>query len=280
MRLGAKASPKDVATMAALPHVTFVETVLWGDDLKDGGALAATAAAYCDAPEVVVHVPFTIPGGAEVDVASSDPALREASCEMWAASCDLAERLDARWVILHPGGIVPRSVADDPEQAGPARADALEHLEAALLRLDAEYGKDRLLMENMPSHYHRSSGTSDRSLLGIGLLDLAAWRDLLAGICLDTSHAWLSPGGLHNLETFLRRGDDQIRHLHLSDARAPDHEGLQVGDGDIPWDKVRDHLAAIEPAGGLTAVPEIKGGHTDDGAGFRFALEFFASHFT
>lgn len=275
MRLGAKASPRDVAEMRVLPHVRFVETVLFGDDLRD---LDATARAYEAVDEVIVHVPFTTPEGDDLDVAAADPRLRAASYAAWADAMRLADRLDARWVVLHPGGIVPEELADGPE-AGAARADAMDHLEAALVRLGEEHGRDRILLENMPSHYHRNTGTTDRSLLGQGVVDLEAWRDLVGGFCLDVSHAWLTPGAAKNLDMLFSRLGLHIRHLHLSDARAPDHEGLQVGDGEVPWVAVRDHVRALEAEHGeRTGVPEVKGGHADGGAGFRFALDFLATH--
>lgn len=278
MRLGVKAAPHDVAMMRTLPEADFVETVLQGKDLADDAALRRTAAAFQDL-DMVVHVPFTIPGGPEVDVAAQDLGHRAASFAMWEASCHLADRLDAKWVVLHPGGIVPE-VVHAGAAAGAARADAMEATEEALVRLGEVHGKERLLLENMPSHYHRADGATDRCLTGIAVVDFMAWGDLLGGICLDISHAWLTPGARQNLDAFLGRVDDRIRHLHVSDARAPDHEGLQIGDGDVPWADLRQEIAALEAAhGGLSAVPEVKGGHEDAGAGFRRALDFLATHF-
>ncbi len=265
-----KASPRDAATMAGLEGARFVETVLFAPDMED---LEATASCYAGL-ETLVHVPFTVAGGGEVDVASRDRALREASLEAWDRSFRLAERLDARYVILHPGGIVRRAEAQGAE-AGVLRADSMERFEDALRRTAEAHGPDRILVENMPDHYHRTDGTTDRCLLGRGWADLLPWRDLIAGLCLDVSHAWLTGGRGKTLETFVRRGGPWIRHLHLSDAQPPEGEGLPLGAGEIPWATLLPALEALESAGRtLTAVPEVKGGHAVGGAGFQQALRF------
>lgn len=269
MRIGCKAAPHDAAASATLPHVTFLETVLFGPDMH---ALEATAAAFCNQTVRIVHAPFTLAGGQEVDVADPDPDVRAASYEAWEQSMELADRLDATWVVLHPGGIAPHDLPDDEQ--GIRRADALEHAERALERLASEHGRDRILIENMPDHFHRADGTTHQSLIGRSALDLVAWRDLVGGYCLDTSHACLTAGGTKTLDTMIARLGTDIRHLHLSDANPPHGEGTPIGTGIIPWDDLVPRLHRLDARiDGLSAVPEIKDGHKHDAAGFRTALE-------
>ncbi len=274
MRLGVKAAPTDAGKMARLEGVQFLETVLRGRDLQED--YGATRAAFRDHDVLVVHAPFTVPGGREVDVADPDPAHREASLRMWRRSCRLARELDARWVVLHPGGIVPVHVKEGPE-GGLARADALERTTKALAGLEDENGADLVLVENMPSHYHRASGETHAALTGQGLMDFLGWRDHVAGLCLDTSHAVLTPGGVTTLETFLRRAGSQIKHVHLGDALPPDGEGLPLGEGVIPWQRVAS-LLEERASQDVGAVPEVHGGHEAGGAGFREALRFARLH--
>lgn len=272
--VGVKAAPSDAHVMARLEGAGFLETVLSGRDLQED--YRATRAAFKDHDVLVVHAPFTVPNGAEVDVADPDAKHREASLEMWRASCRLAREVDARWVVLHPGGIVPKAVSKGPEGVK-MRADALDRTTNALCALEEDNGADLVLVENMPAHYHRASGETHAALTGQGLMDFLGWRDHVAGICLDTSHAVLTPGGVTTLETFLRRTGGEIKHVHLGDAVPPEKEGLALGAGVIPWDRVRS-LLNERAASEVSAVPEVHRGHEDGGAGFVEALRFARLH--
>lgn len=277
MILGVKASPSDVPAMSRLEQVEFIETVLWGEDLTK--RYDETRDAFSSYDVRVVHVPFTVPGGLEVDVAHEDAAHREASLRMWRASLRLADDLGARWVVVHPGGIVPRAAASG-SQGGALRAWALERTEKALQALVDQGAGERVLVENMPAHYHRAKGTTDVMLTGLGVLDFLGWMDHAAGVCLDVSHAMLTPGGQTTLETFLRRGAKWLRHLHLGDAVPPDQEGVPLGRGVVDWDRFKVLVADVEArVGELGAVPEVHRGHLDAGKGFQDALAFARSRF-
>lgn len=264
-----KAAPGDAHVMARLEHASFLETVLTARDLEED--YAATRDAFREHDVRVVHVPFRLKSGQELDVAHREARHREQSLALWGQSMRLADDLGASWVVVHPGGIVAKELADD----GALRARALALTTTALERLAGEYGRERILVENMPSHYHRGDGRTDRGLAGQGLVHFYAWRDHVAGICLDTAHAMLAPGGLTTLRTFLRRAAGEVCHLHLGDAIVPTGEGLALGTGAIDWAMVRECIAEIEERRGeVTAVPEIHGGHERGGEGFQEALLF------
>lgn len=264
-----KAAPRDAQVMARLQHASFLETVLTARDVQQD--YKATCQAFEDHDVLVVHAPFRLRNGNEIDVAHPEEKHREESLALWAASMRLADDLEARWVVVHPGGIVAPSLA----QEGEVRARALDRTTQALKRLAREHGREKLLVENMPSHYHRADGRTDRSLTGQGLVHFYGWRDFMAGICLDTAHAMLTPGGMTTLRMFLHRARGEIRHLHLGDAVPPEGEGLALGAGRIDWQVVRDGISEIEEQSGeVTAVPEVHGGHEGAGEGFQAALSF------
>jgi sialic acid synthase SpsE/sugar phosphate isomerase/epimerase len=60
-------------------------------------------------------------------------------------------------------------------------------------------------------------------------------------------------------------------HLHIGDARGLNGEGLQIGDGDLDFDRLGKILRAGCPD--ATFIPEIWQGHKNRGAGFWTALE-------
>lgn len=254
-----------------LPHVSFVETVLWGKDLLDLDRLVSV---FGDSPDVVVHQPFSRPDGGDVDVVHPDEQVRAASYAVWESTLQLADRLGADKVVLHPGGLAPREVVGT-EEHGLRRADALERFEAALERLGQDHDLSRVLVENMPTEGHDAAGAPVAFLIGTAPVDLMGWRDLVGGFCLDLSHAAMTPGRMQTIDQMFGRLGDAVRHLHVADGRPPDSEGLAIGDGVIDWVRVADRVEALDErlGGALTAVAEIKGGHEDGAAGFRVALE-------
>ena len=65
-----------------------------------------------------------------------------------------------------------------------------------------------------------------------------------------------------------------VKHLHISDATGFDGEGVQVGQGDINFDKVFKLLSKTS----FTWVPEIWGGHNDNDAGNYQALKLLSKY--
>lgn len=270
MRLGAKAAPHDAKQTAELDHVTFLETVLFAPDIRD---VKATTDAFRPYNVEVVHQPFTVEGGHTLDVADPDRDIAAASRKAWDATLHMANELDAKWAVLHPGGIAPTDLDDDAR--GIRRADALEATTEALQSLVDQHGKQRILLENLPDHYGHPDGRVDQSLTLRGVVDWMGWSDLAAGLCLDTSHAGLTAGGLQTLGSFLARAGPRIKHLHLSDAVPPQGEGAAIGapGGIIPWPEFARQIKDLEQEHGeITGVPEIRDGHTQGQQGFKVAL--------
>lgn len=279
MILGVKAAPSDVDAMRRMPHASFVETVLFGHHVT-AEAFEETVAAYEGLEGTVVHLPFTTPEGYDVDPAADDEKVRAAAWDTWVRTMELAERLEARWVVLHPGAIVTpeTAVRDD---VGARRARALGRITEALERLGGSWPMDRVLMENMPTEGHFADHEREACFLAsTAPLDLLSWGDLVGGFTLDISHACLTPGGMQTVRAFLSRCGSQTRHLHVSDAARPRGEGLPIGTGEVDWDRVVRALADLDAArdGRLTAVPEIMGGHLDGAERFRTALAWMQEH--
>ena len=60
-------------------------------------------------------------------------------------------------------------------------------------------------------------------------------------------------------------------HLHLGDASGVNGEGLQIGDGDIDFERLALILSKECPTASF--IPEIWQGHKNGGEGFWIALE-------
>lgn len=93
-------------------------------------------------------------------------------------------------------------------------------------------------------------------------------------ICLDVSHSALfcNHTNLDILE-FIQDVGEYVAHLHISDSKGTNGEGLQVGDGSLNFSKIFNSLDIYCPQ--VSFIPEIWQGHKNNGSGFKFALNKF-----
>jgi sialic acid synthase SpsE/sugar phosphate isomerase/epimerase len=91
-------------------------------------------------------------------------------------------------------------------------------------------------------------------------------------MCFDISHSRLM--GNHfgvDFYEFAEKIAPITGHLHLGDASGVNGEGLQIGDGDLDFDRLAVILDTHCPEASF--IPEIWQGHKNGGEGFWFALE-------
>ncbi len=88
-------------------------------------------------------------------------------------------------------------------------------------------------------------------------------------ICFDLSHAALYCNAKEkDLREYIRTIFPYIRHIHLADGYGLDGEGVQIGEGDIDFDRIMPLFGDYQG----TWVPEIWRGHLNEGRGFIEAL--------
>jgi len=202
----------------------------------------------------IVHAPERMRIDGEsmlIDLADEDDRRREAFARRVGEVAAAAERRGLPTVV-HPGGVRPH----------PVDGDALrQNLAASLRTMDGT-----LWLENMPRRYH-TRGEKWFCSLCIRPEEFTDLLPHLDGITLDISHAYLSveKGGNEAIADFFATLRRHIRHVHLSDARHPDGEGLQLGDGDVD-------LGSLPRMRNLPVLLEVWNGHLDGGAGFAEAL--------
>ncbi|MHC1680353.1 MAG: sugar phosphate isomerase/epimerase family protein [Methanomassiliicoccales archaeon] len=248
MRLGAMATLRDHETITAL-KVDFLELlILPTDDLSQ-------IRGFCETfdGELILHAPEELPDGRMLDLSSTDPSWREASVRRIREITKAGENT-ARPVVIHPGGITENEKIDTSEMIVSLRAS-----------LDAL--PDYTWLENMPLHYHHR-GRTLRSNLMRTPQEMKLVDDLVAGFTVDVSHAYLGvkENGNANVMAMFQELGEAVRHVHLSDARYPDMEGVMIGDGDVD-------MSFFPYLGGLPVLLEVWDGHVNGGAGFREALK-------
>jgi|GEM_PF-723501 len=238
----------DDARFMRFLNVDFLELLVRAND-----SAAALRGFINRCPDsLIIHAPERIrweESTVVLDLASPEEELREQCVRRISEIIDVADGSGVP-VVLHPGG-VRRTSRKNPQLPFLLR-DSLSQL------------KGRVWIENMPLRYH-----CDGELLHCHLLvNPEEFEDILPlvdGITLDVSHAYLSGGGNEAIRRFLDQIGESIRHLHLSDARYPDGEGMQLGEGDIDFSFVDRVLH-------LPLLLEVRGGHENGGDGFREAV--------
>ena len=109
--------------------------------------------------------------------------------------------------------------------------------------------------------------------LFVKIEEITHWCELLKlRMCFDVSHGWLTCNHLGlDFYDFAERVAPYTAHIHVGDASGVNGEGLQVGDGDIDFERLGEILNKNAP--NASFIPEIWQGHKNFGFGFWYALD-------
>ncbi|KKU92392.1 MAG: hypothetical protein A3J46_01880 [Candidatus Yanofskybacteria bacterium RIFCSPHIGHO2_02_FULL_41_11] len=169
-------------------------------------------------------------------------------------------------VIVHMGGMSANTETYNTRKM-------MRIAEKALSNIDLQ-GVD-LLPENLPPRPWYLGGQWYQLAFMHPKEILEFCRSLGLGMTLDLSHAKLYCNYFgQDLLDYIKALLPVIRLVHVSDASGIDGEGLQIGEGEIEFNKVFDLLKDVE----FSWVPEIWSGHNDHGAGFHLALKRLSSY--
>ncbi|QUX90615.1 acetylneuraminic acid synthetase [Marinomonas sp. A3A] len=92
-------------------------------------------------------------------------------------------------------------------------------------------------------------------------------------VCLDISHSMMSCNHYGwDLYDFVRIVAPYNVHMHIVDAKADDGEGIQIGQGDVDFEKLGRLLNEVSP--NIQFIPEVWQGHKNRGQGFWSALSY------
>ncbi|MBB4267470.1 N-acetylneuraminate synthase family protein [Roseospira visakhapatnamensis] len=230
---------------------------------------------YLDQPlplDLVVHAPEVFANDFLLDLASTDAATRDRSIDELQRVVDVCraltpwfERATRPPIIVNVGGFSRDGFVDRAE-----RDRRYDRVADALSRVDRE-GVE-ILPQTMPPFPWLFGGQLHHNLFLDAESSTAFCRATGLRLCLDTSHSKLACTYFGwSFDDFAATVLPFTRHMHLVDARGTDGEGLQIGTGEIAFDR----LAALadDLAPGVSFIPEIWQGHKNDGEGFAIALE-------
>ena len=127
------------------------------------------------------------------------------------------------------------------------------------------------LLENMPPYAWFFGGRWNANIF-LSSEDMIQYcKNTGFNICYDLCHSHLFCNkDERSVVKELKNVSKYVDHFHLSDANGVDEEGLQFGEGDLPFDEVLPILNSYEKKG---FAIEVWKGHENGGKGFKEFLD-------
>ncbi len=213
---------------------------------------------------LVVHSPEYM-GDRLFDLCSEDEDIRKASLDVFARTVritrDLAPFFNGALpkIIVHPGAMSLNTKLDTMVM----KNKLLKSVE------EMEIAGFEVLFENLPP-YPWYFGGAWKGNYFMSAEDVASFcEETGMNICFDLSHAALYCNAKNeDLTTYIQTVYPYIRHIHFADGYGLDGEGVQIGEGDIDFERVMPLFSKYDG----TFVPEIWRGHLQQCKGFIDAL--------
>ena len=165
-------------------------------------------------------------------------------------------------VVLHPGGhsenikdIIGKNIR-------------YKNLNKNLEKIKSK--KYNLLLENMPPYPWYFGGAFFQHIFTDSFEIKKFCKETNTNICYDTSHAILECNkNKQNFISFSKNLLDETQYFHISDGKNNSQEGIQIGFGDINFEKFFKLIKNKD----VGFIPEIWNGHLNSGEGFKIALK-------
>jgi sialic acid synthase SpsE/sugar phosphate isomerase/epimerase len=220
----------------------------------------------------VVHAPELFAGSKLMDLASPDEGYRKESLRETQRVIDITRALKR----FFPNTARPMIVANVGgfTMDAPLPADVVPAYYArfgqSLAELDME-GVELIPQTMAPFPWH--FGGQRFQNMFVRIEEIEQWcSKFKLRMCFDISHTRLTSNHFAlDFYDFARRIAPYSAHLHLGDAQGLNGEGLQIGEGDIDFDRLGKILYQGCPDASF--IPEIWQGHKNGGEGFWIALE-------
>lgn len=164
--------------------------------------------------------------------------------------------------VLHPGGM---SFEEEPDSYRPMR---LERLAESIAKIKTTVSEIYLENHAPLPWYFGGNWISNIFLDAEEMIPFC--KKMKKKICYDISHSKLYCN--YRKIDFWQQFNlfkKQMSHFHIADAQGADGEGIQIGEGEIDFQKVFRGLAGYDGY----IVPEIWMGYANNFSGFKIAME-------
>ena len=222
--------------------------------------------------QLIVHAPELFREDHTLDLTSPMPDFRRRSITEMERVIDFTLQVKKFFAnTSKPIGIITNvgGYTFDSPMEKEDKLDRLEYLKDSLDKLKQD--EVEILPQTMPPYPWHFGGQRYHNIF-VEKEDIAKFcSENKMKVCLDLSHSKLACNFLGlPFEDFLQDVLPFTRHIHFADAKGTDGEGIQIGEGDIDFQKVCDLLSNYHKQ--ISWVPEIWQGHENDGEGFWMAL--------
>lgn len=260
----------DAERFLAIARPDIIEFHLSYQDMdRDPGAYLNSVREDVD---FVVHAPELFVGSQLMDLATPDEAYRRFSLAETQRVIDITRALKRFFprtqlpaIVANVGGFSLDAPFDEAEKR--RRYDIFAQ---SLAELDRD-GVELIPQTMAPFPWH-FGGQRYQNIFIFAEESAAFCAEYGLRMCIDVSHTRLAANHFgFDFEAALATLGPYTAHLHLGDAKGLDGEGLQIGDGEIDFDRVGAVLARHAPAASF--IPEIWQGHKNMGEGFWTALD-------
>ena len=222
--------------------------------------------------EFVVHAPELFANSHLMDLTTPDAQYRAQSLRETQKVIDITRELNRYFpktqkplIVANVGGF-----SMDEPLAKESLESYYTQLGESLAQLDTD-GIEIIPQTTAPFPWH--FGGQRYQNLFLHAEEIQYWCEQLnIRMCFDVSHSFLACNYFKvDFYDFCRKVAPYSAHFHISDGQGTNGEGIQVGTGEIDFQRLGKIL--VEAAPGRTFLPEIWQGHKNNGEGFRVALE-------
>lgn len=219
--------------------------------------------------ELVVHAP-ELWGAELLDFSSTDPRTVKNSIQNINNLLNTVRDIRKHFgktppkakVVLHPGGMSYDNFVSKKE-----RSKMYTRLGNALKKINRT-GIELLLENQAPLPWYKGGAWFSNTFMDADEIYAFAKKHRF-NLCYDSSHAQLYCAlAKKDPVEYFKTMKPRVKHIHISDGIGTDGEGIQVGEGDVPWSKLMPEILGAN----VTMSPEIWMGHRDQGEGFMKAL--------
>lgn len=220
----------------------------------------------------VVHAPELFSGSRLMDLASTDDDYRHFSISETQRVINITRSLKQYFPLTNCPMIVANIGGFSMDEMVPKDqlADLYSRFAQSLAMLDMD-GVELIPQTMAPFPWH--FGGQRFQNLFVHVDECLEWCEKLdLRMCFDVSHSHLMSYHFNvDFYEFAEKIAPITAHLHIGDASGANGEGIQLGDGDIDFERLASILNKHCP--NASFIPEIWQGHKNGGEGFWLALD-------
>lgn len=219
-----------------------------------------------------VHSPELFANDHIMDLASYDPEYRRKSIELLNEVCSETRKLKEFFpkspkplIVINAGGFT-----EDGFCSQESKPNKYELVADALSRVD-ETGVE-IIIQTMPPFPWHFGGQRYHNLF-VDSSEIKKFCEVYSRrICFDTSHSVMACNYMNwDFEEFCDVVLPVTAHMHVVDAKGVDGEGVQIGNGDLDFNRF---ALSLKKHPEIQFLPEVWQGHKNGGEGFWQALDF------